>query len=43
MVNVLEMSDLLWWDLILPAPHVNLLVGVHAGDDEEHPRAPGSP
>ena len=36
------MPDLLRWDLILPTPHVDLLISVHTGDDEENPRAPGS-
>ena len=37
------MPDLLRWDLILPTPHVDLLISVDTGDDKENPRAPGSP
>ena len=35
-------AHLLGRDLVCRCPHVDLLVGVHAGDDEEDPRAPGS-
>ena len=35
-------EDLLWRDLVGGRPHVDLLVDVHAGDDEEHPRTSGS-
>ena len=41
-MNVRNLSDLLWWDLILPTPHVDLLVGVDTGNDEEDSRPPGS-
>ena len=34
--------NLLWWNLISLTPHVNLLVNIHTGDDEEDPRPPGS-
>ena len=37
-----KISHLLWWDLIIMSPHVHLLVRVHTGEDEEHPRAPRS-
>ena len=33
-------AHLLGRDLVFPAPHVDLLVRVDAGDDEEHARAP---
>ena len=36
------MRDLLRRDVIGLCPHVDLLVVVNAGDDEEHARAPGS-
>ena len=36
-------AHLLGRDLVCRCPHVDLLVGVHAGDDEEHAGAPGSP
>ena len=32
----------MWWNLVVVGPHVHLLVGVHTGEDEEDPRAPGS-
>ena len=35
-------SYLLGRDLVVVGPHVDLLVGVHTGEDEEDPRAPGS-
>ena len=35
-------ADLLRRYLEGHAPHVDLNVGVHTGDDEEHPRAPRS-
>ena len=35
-------EDLLWRDLVGGRPHVDLLVNVHAGDDEEHPGTSGS-
>ena len=35
-------EDLLWRDLVGGRPHVDLLVDVHAGDDEEHPGTSGS-
>ena len=38
---VRKISHLLWWDLIIMSPHVHLLVRVHTGEDEEHPRAAG--
>ena len=31
------------WDLECFSSHVNLLIDVDTGDDEEHPRPPGSP
>ena len=34
-------SDLLGRNLVVVGPHVDLLVGVHTREDEEHPRAPG--
>ena len=36
-------AHLLGRDLVCRGPHVDLLVGVHTGDDEEHAGAPGSP
>ena len=33
---------LLGRDLVVVCPHVHLLVRVHTGEDEEHPRAPRS-
>ena len=36
------MTDLLRRDVVGLCPHVDLLVVVNAGDDEEHARAPGS-
>ena len=35
-------THLLGRDLVGGGPHVDLLVRVHAGDDEEHARAPGA-
>ena len=35
-------ADLLGRDLVSGGPQVDLLVDVHAGDDEEHARAPGA-
>ena len=35
-------EDLLWRDLVGWSPHVDLLVDVDAGDDEEHPGTSGS-
>ena len=32
----------MWRDVVGLSPHINLLVDIHTGDDEEHPRAPGS-
>ena len=34
-------SDLLGRNLVVVGPHVDLLVGVHTREDEEHPRPPG--
>ena len=36
-------SHLLWRYLIGASSHVNLLINIHTGDDEEHPGTPGSP
>ena len=36
-------SHLLGRDLVCRGPHVDLLVGVDTGNDEEHARPPGSP
>ena len=36
-------THLLGRDLVCRCPHVDLLVGVHTGDDEEHAGPPGSP
>ena len=35
-------EDLLRWDLVGGRPHVNLLVDVDAGDDEEHTGTSGA-
>ena len=35
-------EDLLWRDLVGGRPHVDLLVDVHTGDDEEHPGTSGA-
>ena len=35
-------EDFLRGDLVGGRPHVDLLVDVHTGDDEEHPRTSGS-
>ena len=36
-------TNLLWRTLIRCRPHINLLVDVDAGNDEEDPGAPGPP
>ena len=38
----LIISYLLWRDFKSLSPHINFLVYIHTGDDEEHSRAPGS-
>ena len=40
--NRIKIPHLLWWNLVVVSPHVHLLVGVHAGQDEEDPGPPGS-
>ena len=36
------MAYLLRWDIICLCPHVNLLIMINAGNDEEHARSPSS-
>ena len=36
------MVNLLWWDIVGLCPHVNLLVVVNTGNDEEHSWSPGA-
>ena len=46
MVIVAELTvndDLLWWNLVFRCPHINLLVDVNTGDDEEKAGTLGSP
>ena len=39
--EVKYLTNFLWRDFIGAGPHVNLLVDVHAGQDEEDARPPG--
>ena len=37
-----KILHLLWWNLVVVSPHVDLLVSVDTGEDEEDPGTPGT-